>query len=80
MSSESKCEKNSGNAPLSGIQPTSEFHLGNWMAVVRHRITQQALVEPLFLPADLHAITRSLDLRELRQKTLSTAAAAVGGN
>ena len=59
---------------LSGIQPTGELHLGNYMGAVRHWVTRQAQVESLFLLADLHAITLPQNPRELRQKTLSTAA------
>ncbi len=59
---------------LSGIQPTGELHLGNYMGAVRHWVAQQARAESLFLLADLHAITLPQNTRELRQKTLSTAA------
>ena len=58
---------------LSGIQPTGELHLGNYMGAVRHWVTQQARVEALFLLADVHAITLPQNPRELRQKTLRPA-------
>lgn len=59
---------------LSGIQPTGEIHLGNYMGALRHWVAQQADFECLYLLADLHAITVPQDACELRDKALATAA------
>ena len=58
---------------LSGIQPTGEIHLGNYLGAVRHWVTRQADAECLFLIADLHAITTPQDPGELRKRTWETA-------
>ena len=42
---------------LSGIQPTGEIHLGNYLGALRHWVAEQADAECLDLLADLHAIT-----------------------
>ncbi len=59
---------------LSGIQPTGEIHLGNYLGALRHWVAQQADSECLYLLADLHAITIPQDPGELRERTLATAA------
>jgi tryptophanyl-tRNA synthetase len=59
---------------LSGIQPTGEIHLGNYMGALRHWVAQQADFDCLYLLADLHAITVPQDPCELRDKALATAA------
>ena len=58
---------------FSGIQPTGEIHLGNYLGALRHWVARQADAECLFLIADLHAITRPQDPGELRKRTWETA-------
>jgi len=58
---------------LSGILPTGEIHLGNYLGALRHWVTRQADAECLFLIADLHAITTPQDPGELRKRTWETA-------
>jgi tryptophanyl-tRNA synthetase len=58
---------------LSGIQPTGEIHLGNYLGALRHWVARQADAECLFLIADLHAITTPQDPGELRKRTWGTA-------
>ena len=58
---------------LSGIQPTGEIHLGNYLGALRHWVARQADAECLFLIADLHAITTPQDPGELRKRTWETA-------
>jgi hypothetical protein len=58
---------------LSGIQPTGEIHLGNYLGALRHWEARQADAECLFLIADLHAITTPQDPGELRKRTWGTA-------
>ncbi|HUG83755.1 MAG TPA: tryptophan--tRNA ligase [Euzebya sp.] len=57
---------------LSGIQPTGDPHLGNWMgAIARWAAEQEA--GHFFCIVDLHAITIPKDPAELRAKTLDLA-------
>ncbi len=59
---------------LSGIQPSGELHLGNYLGALRHWVAQQNELESFYLLADLHAITVAQDPQTLRERTLSTAA------
>jgi len=59
---------------LSGIQPTGEIHLGNYIGALRHWVTHQKELESFYLLADLHAITAAQDPHSLTERTLSTAA------
>jgi tryptophanyl-tRNA synthetase len=58
---------------LSGIQPTGEIHLGNYIGALRHWVTHQKELESFYLLADLHAITAAQDPHSLTERTLSTA-------
>src|SRR5712692_9221356 len=42
---------------LSGIQPTGDMHLGNYVWAVRHWATDQHEHDSLFCVVDLHAIS-----------------------
>jgi tryptophanyl-tRNA synthetase len=59
---------------LSGIQPSGEIHLGNYIGALRHWVARQKEFESFYLLADLHAITVAQDPKILRDRTLSTAA------
>ena len=59
---------------LSGVQPTGELHLGNWLGAIRNWVTLQAQYETFLCVVDLHAITAEHNPKELTQNTLSTAA------
>ncbi len=59
---------------LSGIQPSGEIHLGNYIGALRHWVASQEELESFYLLADLHAITVTQDPKALRERTLSTAA------
>jgi tryptophanyl-tRNA synthetase len=59
---------------LSGIQPTGEKHLGNYIGAIRHYVAYQDRGEALYFIADLHALTVQPDPAELRERTLKTAA------
>jgi len=58
----------------SGIQPSGEIHLGNYIGALRHWVARQKEFESFYLLADLHAITVARDPKILRDRTLSTAA------
>jgi tryptophanyl-tRNA synthetase len=59
---------------FSGIQPTGEKHLGNYVGAIRRWVEDQDRGEGLFCVVDLHAITVPYDPAELRESTLHTAA------
>src|SRR6266542_5038839 len=58
---------------LSGIQPSGDFHLGNYIGAVRHWVTDQDRNDCFYLIVDLHAITLPQDPRELRSRTIELA-------
>jgi len=58
---------------LSGIQPTGDTHLGNYLGAVRHWVADQDGHDSYYCIVDLHALTIPRDPGELRAKTLETA-------
>ncbi|HWW52682.1 MAG TPA: tryptophan--tRNA ligase [Acidimicrobiales bacterium] len=59
---------------LSGIQPTGDVHLGNYLGAIRRWVEFQDLYESCFYcVVDLHALTLPQDPAELRASTLQTA-------
>ena len=59
---------------LSGVQPTGDLHLGNWLGAIRNWVTLQEQYETFLCVVDLHAITAEHNPKELTENTLSTAA------
>ena len=59
---------------LSGIQPTGEKHLGNYVGAIRRWAQQQHEVDAFHPIVDLHAITVPQDPEDLREATLDLAA------
>lgn len=59
---------------LSGIQPTGEKHLGNYVGAIRRWVEEQHQVDAFHPIVDLHAITVPQDPDELRESTLDLAA------
>jgi tryptophanyl-tRNA synthetase len=59
---------------LSGIQPTGEKHLGNYVGAIRRWVDEQHEVDAFHPIVDLHAITVPQDPDELRESTLDLAA------
>lgn len=55
---------------LSGIQPTGEYHIGNYLGAIKHWVELQEKNEAFFFIADLHALTKPQNARELRKSTL----------
>ena len=63
---------------FSGIQPTGNLHLGNYLGAVRNWVALQKEYECIFCMVDMHAITASLlDPDELRHSTRELAAAMI---
>jgi tryptophanyl-tRNA synthetase len=59
---------------FSGIQPTGQKHLGNYIGGFRQYVATQELGEAFFCIVDLHSITVDYDPDELRRSTLDLAA------
>jgi tryptophanyl-tRNA synthetase len=55
---------------FSGIQPTGEVHLGNYLGAIRRWTVDQHVDDAIHCIVDLHAITIPKDPAELRAKTL----------
>jgi tryptophanyl-tRNA synthetase len=51
---------------FSGIQPTGNLHLGNYLGAIRNWVTMQDLHECIYCVVDLHAITVAQDPKALR--------------
>jgi tryptophanyl-tRNA synthetase len=66
---------------VSGIQPTGNLHLGNYLGAIRNWVRMQDEMgsdsQCLFFLADLHAISMPHDPAELRKGTLEMTAALV---
>ncbi len=58
---------------LSGIQPTGETHLGNYLGAIRSWVDDQHLHDSFHPIVDLHALTIRQDPALLREKTLTMA-------
>ncbi len=59
---------------LSGVQPTGDLHLGNWLGAIKNWVDLQYEHETFLCVVDLHAITAKYDSKKLAKDTLSTAA------
>jgi tryptophanyl-tRNA synthetase len=63
---------------VSGIQPTGNLHLGNYLGAIRQWVAMQNAMGPedqcLFFLADLHALTVAIDPKELASNTVEMAA------
>jgi tryptophanyl-tRNA synthetase len=51
---------------FSGIQPTGNLHLGNYLGAIRNWVTMQDAYECIYCVVDLHAITVAQDPKALR--------------
>ena len=63
---------------VSGIQPTGNLHLGNYLGAIRQWVAMQAVMTAddscLFFLADLHALTQPVVPAELASNTIEMAA------
>ncbi len=62
---------------FSGVQPTGNLHLGNYLGAIRNWVRLQDQYECLFCVVDLHAITVWQDPMQLRASTREVAAAMI---
>ena len=59
---------------FSGVQPTGNLHLGNYLGALKNFVDLQKKTECIYCVVDLHAITTLQDPKELRNNTLETTA------
>lgn len=62
---------------VSGIQPTGNLHLGNYLGAIKNWVKMQDEMECLFFIVDLHAISMPHDPVELAANTREMAAALI---
>ena len=65
------------NRIFSGVQPTGNLHLGNYLGAIRNWVQLQADYECIFCVVDLHAITTWQEPEELTANTREVAAAMI---
>jgi tryptophanyl-tRNA synthetase len=58
---------------FSGIQPSGNFHLGNYLGAIRNWVGQQAEYDNVFCIVDLHALSLPITPATLRANTLGLA-------
>ncbi len=58
---------------FSGIQPTGDLHLGNYVGALRNWVTMQDEYETIYCVVDLHAMTLPYDPETLQAARLDTA-------
>ena len=63
---------------FSGIQPSGNITMGNYMGAITNWVTMQDLYNCLFCVVDMHAITVRQDPAKLREQTLSLLALLIG--
>jgi len=59
---------------FSGVQPTGNLHLGNYLGAIRNFVDLQNKFECVYCIVDLHAITNRQDPSELKSNILETTA------
>ena len=58
---------------FSGIQPSGDLHIGNYLGAVKNWVALQHQFESIICIVDLHAITQAYDTSTLPQRTLDMA-------
>jgi tryptophanyl-tRNA synthetase len=58
---------------FSGIQPSGELHIGNYLGAIRNWVALQAQHECIYCIVDLHAITQPYDTATLAPRTIEMA-------
>jgi tryptophanyl-tRNA synthetase len=65
------------NRIFSGIQPSGNLHLGNYLGAIRNWVALQRQFDCIFCIVDLHALTAPQDPAELRAQTRELTAAYI---
>ena len=67
--------KNFKKIVFSGVQPTGNLHLGNYLGAIKNFVELQKKMECIYCVVDLHAITVFQDPKKLKSNILETVAA-----
>ena len=59
---------------FSGVQPTGNLHLGNYLGAIKNFVDLQKKMECIYCVVDLHAITVFQDPKQLKKSMLDTTA------
>ena len=62
---------------FSGVQPTGNLHLGNYLGAIKNFVDLQKKFECIYCIVDLHAITNFQDPKVLKSNILETAASFI---
>ena len=62
------------NLVFSGVQPTGNLHLGNYLGAIKNFVSLQNKMKCIFCVVDLHAITTFQDPKKLKNNILETTA------
>ena len=62
---------------FSGVQPTGNLHLGNYLGAIKNFVNLQNKFECVYCIVDLHAITNRQDPKELKSNILETIASFI---
>ena len=65
------------NTVLSGVQPSGDLHIGNYLGAIKKFVSMQNDYNCFFCIVDLHAITVKQDPNILRRNTLEVAASYI---
>ncbi len=65
------------NRVFSGVQPTGNLHLGNYLGAIRKFVAMQQSHECIYCVVDLHAITADLIQENLKMQTREIASAFI---
>jgi tryptophanyl-tRNA synthetase len=65
---------NNNKLVFSGVQPTGNLHLGNYLGALKNFVALQGQTECIYCVVDLHAITVFQDPKELKNNILETTA------
>ena len=65
------------NRVFSGVQPTGNLHLGNYLGAIKNFVNLQNKFESVYCVVDLHAITNRQDPKTLKSNTLETIASFI---
>jgi tryptophanyl-tRNA synthetase len=58
---------------LSGVQPSGDLHLGNYLGAIRNWVADQEAHDAFYAVVDLHALTLDIEPADLRSRTYETA-------
>ena len=62
---------------FSGVQPTGNLHLGNYLGALKNFVSLQKEMECIYCVVDLHAITTFQNPDQLRNNVLETVASFI---